>query len=350
MLEKSLQSIFRRSGTIELADGIGFLFSICFSFLAEWSSAIMLLLIIGISLIARFVLCGYWFLYPFHATTHKWCPQKDLIYKMGICCKVTLYIIYAIVAIVAFFDEAEAISLAIGMVCLQLVAAIGVFEALRTLAHVLHKSNRSWLGSTNGKLGPLEFNTILCGILSLLSAHIIATGCFAGQSPYIAIILIAIYVLLAEPINAATWRFFEPVNRLHNWYELGAQKLFFACNIIAIVIALTKKQVLMFDWNVAVFVLIAAILAIAKDVIMAYLHIKGSWDLSHMSRYSEIAETARRWFGYACVITGIVCFVIASELMACILVIMMLTIVALSIICLVIAHIDMDQSSYEEPY
>jgi len=288
-----------------------------------------LIVISAVSDAIRFALCGYWYLAPFHRQCHKWSPQKDLIYKIGMVLKLVFYALAILAAVVIALAEIQFVA-RIGIISAYAITAIGLFEVLRTLAHVLQKYDWHWLGSANGHFGPLEQNICFAIILCVINAHLIATEFFGSYTLLVAGIIVLLYIAIVEPVNCYLWQHVEPATTLYGWGDHASRKVFFFCHLGAIIIAMIQSVTLK---DSVVYLLLAAAVAVAKDIFEVAFHLNGMWDINYKSIKSYYAETARRWAIYLFVATALIAIYAESSEAASIALVLMILISAVSVYC-----------------
>lgn len=319
----------RRSGSMELANFFCIVVSAILAVLIGAKSLWWLIVISAVSDAIRFALCGYWYLAPFHRQCHKWSPQKDMFYKIGMVLKFVFYALAILAAVVIALAEIQFVA-RIGVISAYAITTISLFEALRTLAHVLQKHNRHWLDSANGHFGPLEQNICFAIILCVINAHLIATEFFGPLTLIIAWIIVLLYIFIVELANYYIWQYNEPATTLYGWGDHASRKVFFFCHFGAIIIAMVQRATLK---DSVVYLLLAAAVAVAKDIFEVAFHLNGMWDINYKSVKSYYAETARRWAIYLFVATGLIAIYANSSEAASIALILMILISAVSIYC-----------------
>ena len=354
---RALQCNLRRSGWMEKANLYFIGFAILISWLVNFKSAPWLLFAIIFSDIARYVLCGYWYLAPFHGMAHEWCPQKDVAYKAGKLLKMTFYGMAFISGIINFFVPMAYVE-ATGIVSAYIVTGISVFEMLRTLAHVLQKYDKRMLASTFGEFGPLELSISCCIVICVINAHIIATECFGSCSIEVAAVVMALYIILAEPINYFIYKKYEPANRLYGWGEHFAQKLFFITHTIAIMIAIGRHGIMVNNYSAALILLCISLFAITSTVITAIFHLNGRWDINCSCVQSYVANSIRRWAIYVFAAVGLIAIRTESVDAIILAFLLMIAIVIVSIVFILFEEsgakdnevVDYSYDTYTGPY
>ena len=348
MIIESIRSITsrKRSGVLEIANGICFLLAILCSILAKYHGAVWLLCIIGLADLARFILCGYWYHIPFREDVHYHCPQKDQCYRIGIVAKLSLYFV---LFVSSFFTTT------IGYCAWYFILAISVFEALRTLAHVSHKRDRSWLEDNEGRIGILGISGIICIILTSINCHLIATECLGKNGMVIACILTATYVVVLNLVNNLIWQNdYERVTRYYAWLESFSRKFFIISHAIAITVAYSKTGITLNNVSIATVLLIAVIFTIIRDLWMAFWHITGRWSIRYISSRSGIMSAVRDVLTCLWVIFSIVAISINNQQLADYTAVGAFCIAGFSIIYLVSEVYDTENARYytydEGPY
>ena len=294
LLLKSVQSILKRSGLLELANLIG-LILMAIPLLFEQEFLLLFGVVVAVD-IARFILCGTWFYAPFHGTAHRQCPQKDYIYRCGVIVKRVCYAIALLLLLLhAVFGDKSVIANARCFVWF-VITTVSVIELLRTLAHVAHKWNDSWLGASDGELTVAE----ICVFARIALALMVAQSALS-KHPVIALCLIGIYILADEFIEACIFRLSDLYpSRIYGWCDLFCDKLLYIANAIAVIIVIARERTTANDASILICVSVSIAVACVYDIMMGFWHVMGHYRLRLNSvGRSYAAATVRRFCVYA---------------------------------------------------
>ena len=294
LLLKSVQSILKRSGLLELANLIGLILMAIFLFFEQ-----EFLLLFGIVVavdIARFILCGTWFYAPFHKTAHRQCPQKDDIYRCGVIVKLVCYTITLLLFLLRAVIGDKSVIANVRCFVWFVITTVSVIELLRTLAHVAHKWNDSWLRASKGKITVTE----VCVFMRITLALMVAQSAIS-RHPVIALCLIGIYMLVDEFIEACIFRLSDIYpSRIYGWCDLFCDKLLYIANAIAAIIVIARAHMTVNDVSILVYVSVFVAAASVYDIVMGFWHIMGHYRLRLNSvGHSYAAATVRRFCVYA---------------------------------------------------
>ena len=347
MLIKSLKSIQKRSGLLELTNAVAFILAIVFSILTKFPGAAWLLVVIGLSDIARFILCGTWYHIPFHQDVYDWhCPQKDDAYTYGVRIKICSYLVAAVMFAIS--------SPTIELLAWYVAVSVSLFELIRTIAHVLYKHRANWLDDNNGEMGYISYGLIVCIIEIVISIHLITTNYLGKASLIIACILASHCIVTMDFINPYTVR--KGLTRFYGWLEAFTQKFFYLGYATAIIIALAKTGFKLNGNPIAIIIAVLAFIAALRDIVMAIWHLMGRWSINYITERNHSYNLLRRVAIYVWIILSLIALIMSSEGFACATIVFMLITIVLSIVCILSDEADIEYSlnDYrlyeEEPY
>ena len=346
----SVRSIAKRSGVTEIADALCYFCAIIFGVLAKPPGIVWLLAIIGISNLARFILCGVWFQIPFHRDAHQWCPQKDLCYRIGVAVKTAAYAVAFVSIIMRHFTRGHIIFDVTQFIAWYIVLAVSVYEALRTLAFILHKRNPIWLSDNDNRIGYLGHSAIVCNILIAINVHIIATRCFGACSYFIGAIIPLCCILIMDAVNGYIWREHQRMTRFYGWLEVFSQKFFVIGHMIAVAIALSKTDLRLNNLKVSTAVALLVAIAIIRDIIVAIWHIAGRWRLNYVSLRSYHINLVRRIIVYCWIMLSLYTAYTNDNMMAGYTALSTLVVIVCSAINIIADTRDIENSTFEGPY
>ena len=301
---KSIRSIGKRSGIIEITNAVCFVIAAIIGFLTP-IHAVWPLFVIGLTGILRFMLCGRWYHIAFHPDIKRWCPQKDTCYHVGAIAKIVLYAAFFAVNI-ATLILSDTMFLPATYCILYVILGISMVECFRTIAHVLYKSDPSWLYDNDGHIGFLGFSCGICFVINGISCHLIATECLGKKSYIIACILSITYIVATDAAGFVVWRFFfEPTTRFYGWADILLHKFFLLTHSVAIIIAFAKTDCKLNDYNATLLIAFFAAVSVAKDVVTGVWHLKGFWRIDDTDACSFYLNILRRiavagWVIFSC--------------------------------------------------
>ncbi len=294
LLLKSVQSILKRSGLLELANLIGLILMAIF-LLFEQEFLLLFGVVVAVD-IARFILCGTWFYAPFHRTAHRQCPQKDDIYRCGVIVKLVCYTITLLLFLLRVVIGNKSVIANARCFVWFVMITVSVIELLRTLAHVAHKWNSSWLRASDGELTVAE----ICVFVRIALALMVAQSAIS-RHPVIALCLIGIYMLVDEFIEACIFRLSDLCpSRIYGWCDLFCDKLLYIANAVAVIIVIAREHITVNDASILVCVSVFTAAASIYDIVMGFWHVIGHYHLRLNSvGRSYAAATVRRFCAYA---------------------------------------------------
>lgn len=345
MLLKPIKSIVKRSGKLEIVNAICFAVAILFSILTNTKGAAWLLVVIGLSDIVRFVLCGVWYHVPFHAYVKGWhCPQKDPTYTFGTTIKLFVYAVMILAGITQVYS--------VEYLAWYGVVAISLFEVIRTFACLLYKQKSNWLKDNDGRIGTRGCTMIACVIAIAINVHLIATNWLGNTGLVIAGFSAVACLVTMDFINPYIY---ERFTRFYGWLEAFTQKFFWFGHAIAIIIAFAKTDLKLNNCPIATLLIVAIILASIRDVIMIVWHLIGRWSVNFITGRNHTINMLRRVAICGWTILSLAAIIANSTELASLAVLIMLGLIILGIACLVSDEGDIEYSSrdyylFEEPY
>ncbi len=354
MLKKSIKSALKRSNAVEMANAVCFMMAIVFSVLIRYRGAAFMLLAIGAADITRFLLCGYWYQIPWHATAHRQCPQKDRAYYIGSIIKMLAYTTVFALSIpwMSFMGCTRTIIIHIAW---YVIMGIALTECCRSLAHVLHKRRMSWLGDNEGRIGILGFTAIICCVIQVITVHIVAANTLGPAGLIVACIPVVLQVIALDIFADLFRDDYEHLTRFYGWMELIGRKLFFIGCVVAVVAALMRTEFVFMTYSVWFQIAILGAMAAVKDVVSAYWHLSSRWHLNDTTQRTHDANVVRHIAAAMWFIVTMIGISLEDNGFSSLIVIGMVAIMLASFICLVIeasdiSRDDYDRPSYKEPY
>ena len=345
MLKQPIKSIAKRSGKLEIINAVCFAAAVLFSILTHIKGATWLLIVVGLSDIVRFILCGAWYYTPFHAGVEGWhCPQKDKTYAIGTKAKIVLYSLMILTGVLKIIT--------LEFLAWYGIVAISLFEVIRTFACVLYKQNPNWLGDNNGRLGLRGYDMAICVIAIAINIHLIATNWLGNAGLIIAGFSATACLVTMDFINP---HIHERFTRFYGWLEAFTQKFFFIGHTIAIIIAFTKTDLKLNSCSVALIVAVASAIASIRDILMIIWHLSGRWSVNFITERNRIINASRRVVICSWIILSLAAIITGSAQLASLSALVALAVTVVSVICLISdeGDIEYSRSSYyffEGPY
>lgn len=235
-----------------------------------------LVLIIMVADTLRFFAHGAWHhSYP-HKTSHYHNPNKDMnaffvsmVRVLGLCALIALAL-HRLMIYNHNFDYA----LWTALVWYVIVIAT-VVETFRCIIHTMHKHDANWLSGTKGRMGIPNWISIIRMPISLLSAHIYATGVLGEHSNLIATIIV-IAAIGTDGMDGIIARATKSITKVGKYLDPLGDKLFFIPNAIALIFLIYHGHLpLTATWLMSV-TLICFVIAVARDALFfAWFFLRG---------------------------------------------------------------------------
>lgn len=264
---------FRMSAIADIVTLVGY---ILVGLIARPKGAWYLVLIIMVADTLRFFAHGAWHHSHTHATAHYHNPNKDAnallvssVRLLGFCA------IFALSLHRFIFNDAHFDYQMCSALIWYLVVIVTVVETFRCIIHTMHKHDSSWLSGTKGRMGLPNWISIIRMPLSLLSAHIYATGVLGEHSNLIATLII-IAAIGTDGMDGIIARATKSITKVGKYLDPLGDKLIFIPNAIALIFLIYHGHLpLTATWLMPV-TLICFVVAIARDALFfAWFFLRG---------------------------------------------------------------------------